>query len=118
MSEDRDRLFERALARRLRAHGAAEPSCLDPETLAAYHERMLSPDEMSSAKSHIVSCLRCQEILTQLEATEEISARVEVDGKAPVIRLEATRALLGGARRPFPDAAHDAAHDVAHREAP
>jgi hypothetical protein len=73
MPEDRDQLFERALARHLHAEGAGESLCLDPETLAAYHERMLSPEELSSAKSHIVSCARCQEVLAQLEATQEVS---------------------------------------------
>jgi hypothetical protein len=73
MPEDRDQLFEKALARHLRTQGADESLCLDPETLAAYHERMLSPEELSSAKSHIVSCSRCQEILAHLEATQEIN---------------------------------------------
>jgi hypothetical protein len=69
MPEDRDQRFEQALARHLRA-GAAESDCLDPEMLAAYHERTLSPEEVASAKSHIVSCARCQDVLAQLEATE------------------------------------------------
>jgi len=73
MPEDRDQLFEKALVRHLRTEGANESSCLDPETLAAYHERMLSPEELSSAKSHIVSCARCQEILAHLEATQEVN---------------------------------------------
>lgn len=72
MPEDRDQLFERALARRLRREGAAASSCLDPETLAAYHERMLSAEELRSAKSHIISCARCQQVLALLEATEEV----------------------------------------------
>jgi len=70
MLEDRDQLFEQALARHLRAGGAAESVCLDPEMLAAYHERSLSPEEVASAKSHIVSCARCQQVLAQLEVTE------------------------------------------------
>ena len=73
MPDDRDQLFEKALARQLRAASAGESWCLDPETLAAYQERALSPEELSTAKSHIVSCLRCQEILAQLETTEEIA---------------------------------------------
>jgi hypothetical protein len=72
-AEDRDRLFENALARHLRAEAAARDSaCLDTELLAAYRERMLSPEEMSAAKDHLVSCARCQEVLTQLEATQNI----------------------------------------------
>lgn len=74
-AEDRDRRFESALARQLRADAAASDSaCLDSELLAAYHERMLSPDEMNRAKEHLVSCLRCQEILAQLEATDNVQA--------------------------------------------
>jgi len=74
-SEDRDRLFEKALARHLRSEAAAagESACLDAETLAAYHERLLSSEEMSTAKDHLVSCPRCQEILAQLEATQRVS---------------------------------------------
>ena len=76
MPDDRDQLFEKALARHLRADGAAESLCLDPETLAAYHERTLLLEEMSAAKSHLVSCARCQDILAQLETTEEIADAV------------------------------------------
>jgi len=82
MPEDRDQLFERALARHLRAESAGETLCLDPETLAAYHERMLSPEELPSAKSHIVSCARCQEVLAQLEATQEVNELQEVPDQA------------------------------------
>ena len=72
MREDRDQLFEQALARHLRTGGAAESVCLDPEILAAYHERTLSPEELAFAKSHIVGCARCQSVLAQLEATETV----------------------------------------------
>jgi hypothetical protein len=72
MPEDRDQLFEQALARHLRAGAAAESVCLDPEMLAAYHERTLSPEEVAAAKSHIVSCARCQQVLAQLEVTEAL----------------------------------------------
>jgi hypothetical protein len=72
-AEDRDRLFEEALARHLRsdAGAASDTSCLDAETLAAYLERLLLPEEMSAAKSHLVSCARCQEILASLESTQD-----------------------------------------------
>jgi hypothetical protein len=85
-----DALFEKALARQMRerslgkatdaqgasASGAADADryklCPDAEILAAYHERLLSSDEMNLWKTHIFSCARCQEVLSQLEATEEI----------------------------------------------
>src|SRR5260370_28089480 len=85
-SDERDRSFDRALARHLRSDGSARdgaisPSrefspageCPDPETLAAYHERSLLPEELNSWKEHIVGCAHCQTILAQLEATDEIS---------------------------------------------
>jgi hypothetical protein len=72
-AEDRDRLFEKALAQHLRsdAVAAGDSACRDAETLAAYHERLLSPEEMGAAKNHLVFCARCQEILAQLEATQD-----------------------------------------------
>ena len=69
--EDRDRTFEKSLARHLRL-GASQPDCLDAELLAAYHERLLAPEQMISCKQHIASCARCQEILAQLEATDDL----------------------------------------------
>jgi hypothetical protein len=78
--------FDKALTRHLRstptspaaANLPAGPpsqsaSCLDPETLAAYHERSLLPDEMNSAKEHIVGCAHCQAILAHLEVTDSIA---------------------------------------------
>jgi hypothetical protein len=83
--EDREKLFEKALTRQLRSnapavHGsdlqgntsAESAGCPEAEVLAAYHERSLSQAELTSWKSHIVGCARCQEILKQLEITEEI----------------------------------------------
>ena len=72
--EDRDRLFEKALARHLRseAEAASGSACPDAEALAAYHERLLSPEELSAAKSHLVSCARCQEILAQLKIDRDV----------------------------------------------
>jgi Photosynthesis system II assembly factor YCF48 len=94
--EERDRKFEQALARQLRrdaggarndvdAHGAVPEeaggsvACLDAATLAAFHEGMLSSLEMNAAKEHIGDCSRCQEVLMQLGATEEIPLQVEAE---------------------------------------
>jgi hypothetical protein len=84
--DERDRSFGRALARHLRSAATsgetaglpAVPaskggSCPDSETLAAYHERSLLPEELNSWKEHIVGCANCQNILAQLEATDDIS---------------------------------------------
>jgi hypothetical protein len=80
--EDRERNFEKALRRELRASGASSWDCPDTERLAAYHERMLSPEEMSASKTHILACPRCQEILATLELTEAIPAGSEDPEKA------------------------------------
>jgi len=71
--EDRDQQFERALARHLRG---AEPdaACPDSETLAGYHERTLSLDEMTHWKEHITGCARCQEALVLVEQSESALA--------------------------------------------
>src|SRR3974390_3510293 len=66
--DDRERQFERALARHLR--DAASASCPDAEMLAAYHERTLSLEEMTKWKEHIATCERCQEALAMVEQTE------------------------------------------------
>jgi hypothetical protein len=81
--DDRERNFEDALARHLQANRSAKASagspasaphdnCADAEILAAYHERLLDAEEMILRKEHIASCPRCQQVLAQLEATEEI----------------------------------------------
>jgi hypothetical protein len=84
-SDERDRRFNKAIARHLRsaapsgdaADRAADSlpqraSCPDAETLAAYHERSLPPEELNSWKEHIVGCAHCQELLAHLELTDEI----------------------------------------------
>ena len=93
--EDRDRSFDKAIARHLRSAAASSDSvkqaagssslrdaCPDAETLAAYHERSLLPEELNSWKEHIVTCAHCQELLAHLESTDDIplhaAERVEV----------------------------------------
>ena len=68
-SDDRDPKFERALAQNLRG-GSAQANCPDAETLAAYHERNLSLEEMAQWKQHISACGICQEALALVESTE------------------------------------------------
>src|SRR5260370_2148677 len=84
-TDERDGMFDKALARHLRsaapAGQAAEMpgafasqggACPDPETLAAYHERSLLPEQLNSLKEHIVGCANCQTLLSHLEMTDEI----------------------------------------------
>lgn len=70
-SDDRERSFKNALARHLRPE-APRDMCCDAEMLAAYHERSLAPEVMASLKAHVSECARCQEILAQMQATDEI----------------------------------------------
>jgi Photosynthesis system II assembly factor YCF48 len=94
-SDDRDPKFERALAQHLRG-GSAQASCPDAETLAAYHERNLSLEEMSQWKQHISACEACQEALALVETTENQLAEDWEEREIPV--LEA--ASIQGAHAP------------------
>jgi hypothetical protein len=84
--DDRDRSFDKALARHLRPSAPDGPAridrsqtaCPDAETLAAYHERLLSPEQMMSSKQHIAGCSRCQQIVAHLEATDELPLGVDL----------------------------------------
>ncbi len=71
-SEERERQFERALQRQMRG-GTPEAACPDAETLAAYHERTLSLEELAKWKEHITACTRCQETLALVEETSSIA---------------------------------------------
>jgi hypothetical protein len=116
--DDRDQTFEKALARHLRSSAAsgidasalgAAPSmsCPDPETLAAYHDGLLSSEERNIWKQHVVSCDNCQLVLAHLETRLEIPVAPETDERtsptdtaaaAKVRSLEAVN--VGHAKRP------------------
>src|SRR5579864_464646 len=86
ISDDRERSFEKALARHFRAG-----------THAAYHEGGLAREEMSLWKAHVQDCARCREILTQLAATEEIplgAAQDAAKGKAAGVAVFKPRRLV------------------------
>jgi len=83
--DERDRSFDKALARHLRSTAPGGQSaemprefasqggaCPDPETLAAYHERSLLPEQLNSLKEHLVACANCQTVLAHLETTDQI----------------------------------------------
>lgn len=71
-SDERDRQFERALQRHLRGN-SPDAACPDAETLAAYHERTLSLEELARWKEHIQGCVRCQETLALVEETNSVA---------------------------------------------
>ena len=79
-----DPKFERALAQHLRG-GSAQANCPDAETLAAYHERNLSLEEMAKWKQHISACEACQEALALVEVTENQLAEDWEERGIPVL---------------------------------
>jgi hypothetical protein len=116
--DERDRMFDKALARHLRsaapageapglsrASSSEGAACPDPETLAAYHERSLLPEQLNSLKEHIVGCANCQTVLAHLEISDQIPLRsAEVE---PVLARAAT-APAAGVSSPTPPASREA----------
>lgn len=100
-NDEREKLFERALARHLR-HAPSGAACPDTEILAAYHERTLTLEEATHWKLHIAGCSRCQEVLSLLEETGTV-ARNEWDEKGAaalageLAAVKTTRASAGPA---------------------
>jgi hypothetical protein len=74
--EARDLRREETLARRMGealdrfAPGDAR-ECPDAESLAAYHERALAPEEMAQWEGHFAACSRCRKILAVLAASDD-----------------------------------------------
>jgi hypothetical protein len=103
--DERDRSFDKALARHLRSTAPAGEAaglpeipasrggaCPDPETLAAYHERSLLPQQLNSLKEHIVGCANCQTVLAHLETTDEIS--LQAAGQEEVLALKESEPVI------------------------
>jgi len=98
--DDRDRTFEKALARQLRSSAssgmnakefdaAPAESCPDPETLAAYHDGSLSPEERNLWKQHVVSCENCQLVLAHLETPLGTPVNQETPENLPAVNAPA-----------------------------
>src|SRR3984957_10756354 len=119
---DRDQNFEKALAGGLRSSNAAPSNdCVDAETLAAYHDRLLDPEEMAQRKAHIASCERYQEILAQLEATDGIAVEADRDLLLDQVVLELPETEpASGAKQPPPptEAAAEAPATLAAEASP
>ncbi|HEY2548257.1 MAG TPA: YCF48-related protein [Candidatus Acidoferrum sp.] len=88
--DDRDQLFEKALARHLRPAASSSPDasvlsggpadlCPDPELLAAYHDGSLSHDERNLWKPHVLGCERCQLVLAHLATPLDLPVLAEAD---------------------------------------
>lgn len=97
-SDDRNQKFERALAQHLRG-GSAQANCPDAETLAAYHERNLSLEEMARWKEHISACEACQEAMALVETSEKQLAADWEDRGVPVVETAAMPGVLAGSGR-------------------
>jgi Photosynthesis system II assembly factor YCF48 len=93
-SDDRDRQLEKALARHLRSD-AIDAACPDAESLAAFHERTLSLEEMTQWKQHIAGCARCQETLKLVEESNILQGSEEENRK--MMELVAGRLAAAGA---------------------
>jgi hypothetical protein len=108
--DDRDRIFEKALARHLRpsasssldanspAGAPAEGSlelCPDPEVLSAYHDGALSSKERNLWKQHVLRCDRCQFVLAHLETPLDIPVHLETGEKVEALQpvISAVRTL-------------------------
>src|SRR5260370_34998119 len=114
--DDRYRKFDKALARHVRSAARAGEAarlpappasqggaCPDSETLAAYHERSLLPEELNSWKEHSGGWANCQNILAQLEATDEIS--FEAAERAEVVAKGSESVIAARNVEAFPAAA-------------
>src|SRR5215472_7921683 len=75
---------------------AGDLHCPESDTLAAYHERSLLPEEMNSWKEHIVCCARCQAILAELEATDSVPLHASENEEV----LAAVAATVGAETEP------------------
>lgn len=99
MAAEEDKKFDAVLGGflvhdlRLRA---GDLRCPESDTLAAYHERSLLPEEMNSWKQHVLGCARCQAILAELEATDTIPLQVSEKEQEALIAAPAAPAAVAG----------------------
>jgi len=70
-SQDMDKAATGMLRKSLRDSGDA---CPEPEILAAYFERSLSPDETARCELHFSQCARCREQLAAMDRAGELVA--------------------------------------------
>jgi hypothetical protein len=118
-SDDRERTFEKALARHLRPSTSSSPDggglagaradlCPDPELLAAYHDGSLSQEERNLWKQHVVGCDRCQFVLAHLETPLEVlslAAKTENTGALEQLAVPVVKAA-SLSRTPRPSLLH------------
>ncbi len=115
--DNRDRNFEKALARQLRSSASSSPDagshagasasplagiCPDPETLAAYHDGSLSLEERNLWKNHVLGCDSCQVVLAHLATPLDIPVAQDVKESVLVAPQRAAAASPARAARPSP----------------
>jgi hypothetical protein len=122
--DDRDRNFEKALARHLRS--STSPSsdanvlgggtserldelCPDAEILAAYHDGSLSSEERNLWKQHVVGCEQCQLVLAHLATPLDLP--VNAGASQEVVALQ-QNAAFGRATSPAPIARPSPPHNL------
>jgi hypothetical protein len=107
--DDRDRNFEKALARHLRSTASSGTDgnastgapversidpltelCPDPEVLAAYHDGALSSEERNLWKQHVVGCESCQLVLAHLAMPLEIPVNLETSENVVALKQSAS----------------------------
>ncbi len=112
-ADDCDPKFERALARELRS-GSSQAACPDGETLAAYHDRSLSLEEMAHWKQHVSGCAACQETLSLVEVTERQLLEDWENHEVPVLEaVEGSRLRPRGSAAMSADAAEESKKSAA-----
>jgi hypothetical protein len=123
-SDDRDRTFEKALARQLRSSASSSPDasslagasasplaglCPDPETLAAYHDGSLSLEERNLWKNHVLGCDSCQLVLAHLATPLDIPVSQDVKENVLVAKQ---RAASASAASPAPGSRPSPIHSL------
>ena len=75
--------FERALASGLRGQPGPDSTCPDAETLAAFWDQSLAPDEHKFCEVHCATCLRCQAHFAALAHTSAVEEDLAEERRPP-----------------------------------
>ena len=78
--EPHDANFERALTRGLKGQPGPDSACPDAETLAAFSDQSLAPDERRFWEAHCAACMRCQARLAALAQTSAVEDDLAQEG--------------------------------------
>ena len=78
-----DTNFERALASGLEGQPGPDSTCPDAETIAAFLDQSLAPDERQFWEAHCAGCLRCQAHLAALAHVSEVEDDLAEEPRSP-----------------------------------